>query len=500
MDFKTSSTSAWGNARMRVAMVLDVTGSMKDNGKMAAMQKAAKALVDQLAKLVKTDGDVYISMVPFAKDVNLGTSYKDATWIDWGFWSDQNPTWGTCSNTSKTNKTDCLSKSGRTWTPDKTKWTGCVTDRTQNYDITNAEPTSTNAPTMVVPEEYGSYCKSSSSAYMPPIVPLTYNWTTLTDAIGKLQPTGNTNQGIGLAWGWLTLGVGKAPFNAPAKDTDNYDYTDAIVLLSDGLNTQNRWTSDPAKIDDREEKMCAAAKAAPNNITIYAVQVDTGGDTDLSGAERLRQQRGQVLPDHRPRQDRVGVQFDRTVAVQAARLAVTVEQPARSNSGKNIKKKPGRNGRAFLLSKYQIANELVRGRGKLRDQALVGLEGLLGEIGVEAGDLLRFRDEGLVGRAREFGLRFDRLVQRLHAGELFNVRFGVLERLLGVVAIGGRDRLNAALQVARGSGNRFEMLFAVVLNVFNLDHQWSPFPDCRCKPIAGRSRPPDLHLYMCNAQ
>ena len=118
MDFKTSSTSAWGNARMRVAMVLDVTGSMKDNGKMAAMQKAAKALVDQLAKLVKTDGDVYISMVPFAKDVNLGTSYKDATWIDWGFWSDQNPTWGTCSNTSKTNKTDCLSKSGRTWTPD----------------------------------------------------------------------------------------------------------------------------------------------------------------------------------------------------------------------------------------------------------------------------------------------------------------------------------------------------------------------------------------------
>jgi Flp pilus assembly protein TadG len=278
MDFKTSSTSAWGNARMRVAMVLDVTGSMKDDGKMAAMQKAAKALVDQLAKLVKTDGDVYISMVPFAKDVNLGTSYKDATWIDWGFWSDQNPTWGTCSNTSKTNKTDCLSKSGRTWTPDKTKWTGCVTDRTQNYDITNAEPTSTNAPTMVVPEEYGSYCKSGSTAYMPPIVPLTYNWTTLKDAIGTLKPTGNTNQGIGLAWGWLTLGVGKAPFNAPAKDTDNYDYTDAIVLLSDGLNTQNRWTSDPAKIDDREEKMCAAAKAAPNNITIYTVQVNTGGD------------------------------------------------------------------------------------------------------------------------------------------------------------------------------------------------------------------------------
>ena len=64
MDFRTSSTSAWGNVRMRVAMVLDVTGSMKDDGKMAAMQKAAKALVDQLSLLNKNDGDIYISMVP----------------------------------------------------------------------------------------------------------------------------------------------------------------------------------------------------------------------------------------------------------------------------------------------------------------------------------------------------------------------------------------------------------------------------------------------------
>jgi Flp pilus assembly protein TadG len=287
MDFKTSSTSAWGNSRMRVAMVLDVTGSMADDGKMAAMQKAAKALVDQLAKLVKNDGDVYISLVPFAKDVNLGTSYKDATWIDWDFWSDQNPTWGTCSQASKTTKSSCQ-YAGKIWTPDKTKWTGCVTDRTEDYDISNAEPTSTNAPTMVVAEEYVTkdrygniterYCKSTNDPYVGPIMPLTYNWTTLKDAIDKLQPTGNTNQGIGLAWGWLTLGVGKVPFNAPAKDTDNYDYTDALVLLSDGLNTQSRMYTDPAKIDAREAKMCDAAKKAPNNIVIYTVQVDTGGD------------------------------------------------------------------------------------------------------------------------------------------------------------------------------------------------------------------------------
>jgi len=282
INFNVSATSAWGNVRMRVAMALDVTGSMKDDGKMPAMQTAAKSLIDQLSPLAKNPGDIYISVVPFAKDVNLGTSYKDETWIDWDVWTDQNPTWGTCSKATKTDKSSCLSKSGRVWTPDKTKWTGCVTDRTQNYDISNTPPDSTNAPTMVVPEEYVSgstkYCKTGSTSYVGTIVPLTNAWQTLKDDIDKLMPTGNTNQGIGLAWGWLTLGVGVVPFNAPAKDTANYTYKDAIVLLSDGLNTQNRWYSDAASIDDCQKKMCDAAKLPPNNIIIYTVQVNTGGD------------------------------------------------------------------------------------------------------------------------------------------------------------------------------------------------------------------------------
>ena len=285
MGFQTNSTSAWGNVRMRVAMVLDVTGSMKNDGKMEAMQTAAKSLVDQLSKLAKNQGDIYISMVPFAKDVNLGTSYKDATWIDWDLWGDQNPTWGSCSQSSKTTKPDCENNS-KVWTPDKTKWTGCVTDRTKDYDTKNTAPTSTNTLTMVVAEEYVTkdwygnvteqYCKSTNNPYVGLIVPLSYDWTALKTAIGNLQPTGNTNQGIGLAWGWLTLGVGVAPFNAPAKDTANYTYRDAIVLLSDGLNTQNRYSSTASDIDARQRILCDNAKAA--DVIIYTVQVNTGGD------------------------------------------------------------------------------------------------------------------------------------------------------------------------------------------------------------------------------
>jgi len=284
MDFKTSSTSAWGNVRMRVAMVLDVTGSMANSGKMPAMQTAAKALVDQLSALQKNPGDIYISLVPFAKDVNIGSSFRNSSWIDWSIWDSQSATnsWGTCSSSSYTTRSNCKNN-GKTWTPDRTKWNGCVTDRAQDYDTKNTEPTSTNAPTMVPAEEYTSgstnYCKVGSSAYVQPVVPLSSNWSSLKTAIDNLDPTGNTNQGIGLAWGWMTLGLGE-PFNAPAKDTSNYTYKEAIVLLSDGLNTQNRWYSNASQIDARQKILCANAKAA--NLVIYTVQVDTGGDGESS--------------------------------------------------------------------------------------------------------------------------------------------------------------------------------------------------------------------------
>ena len=280
INFNTSTTSAWGNNRMRVAMVLDNTGSMASDGKMPAMQTAAKSLIDQLSAIAKNPGDMYISVVPFAKDVNFGTSYANQTYMDWSDWDAK--AGGTCSNTNYTTKQSCQD-AGRTWTaaqtPDHSKWTGCVTDRAQDYDTKNTIPTAANASTRVVPEEYVSgstkYCKTGSSSYLQPIVPLSYDWSTLKTSITNMQPTGNTNQGIGLAWGWLTLGTG-APFSAPAKDTANYTYKEAIVLLSDGLNTQLRWYSSASQIDARQKILCDNAKAS--NITIYTVQVNTGGD------------------------------------------------------------------------------------------------------------------------------------------------------------------------------------------------------------------------------
>jgi Flp pilus assembly protein TadG len=266
INFSTSSTAAWGNVRMRVAMALDNTGSMADDGKMPAMQSAAKALVDQLSALAKNNGDIYISIIPFAKDVNVDDSNYNQSWIDWTDWDNNNQT---CSG-NWWNQT-CTPKNHNTWT-------GCVTDRDQDYDTKNTAPTSSS--TRFPAEEYVSggeqYCKTGNHPYLQPIMPLSYDWSAIKTRIGNMQPTGNTNQGIGMAWAWMTL-TQSDPYNAPAKDP-NYTYKDAIVLLSDGLNTQNRWYSNASQIDARQKILCDNAKAA--GITVYTVHVNTGSPPD----------------------------------------------------------------------------------------------------------------------------------------------------------------------------------------------------------------------------
>lgn len=271
LGINTTSTSAWGNVRMRVALVLDNTGSMADDDKMGAMQSAAKNLVDQLSALAKNPGDVYISIVPFAKDVNVGASNFNKYWVDFSDWDSANGSWS-CTSGSNWN---CYNWKWNT--ANHNTWNGCVTDRDQDYDTKNTTPTSGNAGTLFPAEQY-SYCNSNSWAYLQPIMPLSYDWTALKSRIDAMTPTGNTNQGIGLAWGWMTLSTGD-PMNAPAKDP-NYTYKDAIVLLSDGLNTQNRWYNNAAQIDARQKKLCDNAKA--QNITVYTVQVNTGGDPTSS--------------------------------------------------------------------------------------------------------------------------------------------------------------------------------------------------------------------------
>lgn len=54
---KGSSTVKWGSSRLRVALVLDNTGSMADAGKINALKTATNNLLTQLKNVAVNNGD-----------------------------------------------------------------------------------------------------------------------------------------------------------------------------------------------------------------------------------------------------------------------------------------------------------------------------------------------------------------------------------------------------------------------------------------------------------
>jgi len=117
-------------------------------------------------------------------------------------------------------------------------------------------------------EQYG-YCPAAA------VMALNYDWTTMTNLVNSMVANGNTNQGIGLQHGWMSL-VGGGPYPTPPVEDPLYKYSKIIILLTDGLNTADRWYTNESQIDTRQALTCTNVKAA--GITLYAVQVNTGGD------------------------------------------------------------------------------------------------------------------------------------------------------------------------------------------------------------------------------
>jgi Flp pilus assembly protein TadG len=266
IDLSASSEVLWGIKKLNLALVLDNTGSMSSNAKMTNLKTAAHNLLTTLKNAAKTPGDITVAIVPFATDVNAGTSNVNASWIDWSDWNAAN---GKCSNTSYSTKSSCLSH-GKIWTPDPhSTWNGCVYDRDQNNDVSNAA-TITGSPATLFRAHQADNCPAA-------MMPLSSDWTALNAKIDQMSPAGNTNVTIGLAWGFQLLSPVE-PFNAPPPATD---LDKVIILMTDGENTQNRWSSSASAIDARTQKACDNVKAA--NIKLYTVRVINGDANLLKG-------------------------------------------------------------------------------------------------------------------------------------------------------------------------------------------------------------------------
>lgn len=400
MKVGTTSAVKWGS-RLRVAMALDTTGSMEDDGKIAAMKNAvagAGGAIDQLKALNVNDGDVYISVVPFAVHVNGGSAnYTHDEWIDWTRWRaspatnttnavpakasigpGSNCPWTNSqngyvcttgpANGSSTTSTVPSSGSYKSWVcpsvdngskiqsmgyryyngcykpgwdctgssctcsgqdatcsctgsgtskycrteyvwqaNDKSTWGGCIMDR-NNADGTPPTTSTSSGPDQTIDAPGAKYPADQYALTLTDgtigcsnknqVRSLNNDWDAMKTFVNNLVTGGATNQPLGLVWAWQSLNGG-GPLTAQGKSA-GYDYDEVIILLSDGLNTQDRWwgngsgsgNPNATKVDDRMYNTNGTAGTCKNIKTpatpgakvpmIYTVQVDTGGDGESS--------------------------------------------------------------------------------------------------------------------------------------------------------------------------------------------------------------------------
>jgi Flp pilus assembly protein TadG len=244
LDISTSADVKWGIKKLEVALALDNTGSMAQSGKLTQLKTAAHNLLTTLQAAAKQPGDVKVAIIPFDTGVNVGTGYKDQFWIDY-----------TVKNIQKS------------------QWTGCVMDRDQSNDVLDTEPVSGSVHTL-----YPATTCGQLASLMPLTDVLdTTGYTNLNNKIDAMKASGNTNVTIGLAWAWHALTPTLPLPGGSAPDPSKLDKV--IILLTDGTNTQNRWSSSESSIDNRTSTACANVKAA--NIQIYTVRVIDGNTTLL---------------------------------------------------------------------------------------------------------------------------------------------------------------------------------------------------------------------------
>jgi Flp pilus assembly protein TadG len=244
IELSSSADVKWGIKKLEVALALDNTGSMANNGKLTQLKTAAHNLLTTLQAAAKKPGDVKVAIIPFDTGVNVGTAYKDEFWIDYTVKSIQ-----------------------------KSKWTGCVMDRDQSNDVLDTEPVSGSIHTLY---------PATTCGQLTSLIPLTdildqTGWTNLNDKIDAMKASGNTNVTMGLVWAWHAL-TPALPLTQ-GSDPDPIKMDKVIILLTDGANTQNRWSSSESNIDVRTALACTNVKAA--NIKIYTVRVIDGDATLL---------------------------------------------------------------------------------------------------------------------------------------------------------------------------------------------------------------------------
>lgn len=344
VGFGIGSGSGKGGSDLEISMMLDVTGSMCNDGsgpcttgtKIDGLKSAASDLVNIILKSGAGSSAARIALVPFATYVRLGkdndgpaeTLMKKVTNLD-ATWSGWYKNWQNCNNSS-----GATSETAGTWnctsfTPTHAaNWrlAPCVTERTGAAAQTDAAPGSNawiltmdstrrqlswdssdtaiavgdgKGQTKTDPSDLWNYNDSGTCWDMDQkniVMPLTNDKSALLGRINDLVGYGGTGGTLGTLWTWYTLSPNWSSVWAASEAPGSYADTvpsgstppklrKIAVLMTDGVyNAQRGWLDqDPVQMATDAKAVCANMKA--KGIEIYTVGFDLDS---LPAADRTR--------------------------------------------------------------------------------------------------------------------------------------------------------------------------------------------------------------------
>jgi len=241
-------------APVEVALVLDNTNSMTQNGKLDALKVGATEFIDAIED---SNSGSKIAIVPFARYVNVGEDKRGEPWLEIPAEYDtprtiqQGTTTGaTCNLVTSTRDRDGFTEeyqteqcTGGTTTYEEvssvieSRWVGCVGIRSNDLHMQDGPYTSSATKIQgllnKVPYEVSGLTWDVNTFCPADITPLTDDFNKLRNEISWLQGTDNTYIPAGLAWGRRVLSS-----EAPYTETDTADpKRKVMILMSDGRNT-----------------------------------------------------------------------------------------------------------------------------------------------------------------------------------------------------------------------------------------------------------------------
>ncbi|WP_208987376.1 TadE/TadG family type IV pilus assembly protein [Roseibium marinum] len=212
--FGTSAQVTFSRFDVELALVVDVTGSMRYD--MDTLRTASSSLVNILIpeNLDEENSKVRISLVPYSQGVNLGDYADKVKGGPFGY-SD-----GSVCVTERQDYDDGSEEYDVRFTDESYDY----------YDEASPPPKDTF---------YGG--GSNSCSKDSEMIPLTSNRDALMDAIEDLDDNGGTAGQTGITWGWNSLSPNYGdvwPSDSVGESYDNEDVLKFAVIMTDGDNNR----------------------------------------------------------------------------------------------------------------------------------------------------------------------------------------------------------------------------------------------------------------------